>query len=73
MEHAEKVSLGWRPEIPSTWPLSVKRLLQKCWSPEPRERPPFDAVVRMIDAIVMTGDVRWYVKRHETGGCCRVM
>lgn len=73
MQHAERVSLGWRPEIPATWPVSVKRLVMKCWAAEPGERPTFTSILAMIDAIVMTGDVQWYMRKYETAGCCSVM
>jgi len=72
MAHAERVSMGWRPELPKQWPQSVRRLLQKSWAPDPQERPTFETILSMIDAIVTTGDVAWFARKYEEPGCCSI-
>ena len=48
-----------RPVLPDTWPQSLKDLLARLWSEEPRERPTFAALEAMLsdrDAVVLPAE-----------------
>jgi hypothetical protein len=38
-----------RPEMKAkTYPLGMQELIQRCWSRNPKERPPFDTIVEEL-------------------------
>lgn len=42
---------GMRPELPKTFPHSIRKIIQACWAHEPEQRPSFDDVIGMfVDA-----------------------
>jgi hypothetical protein len=43
-----KVTAGDRPSIPDTTPQSYTKLIQRCWSANPDDRPPFTEIVRCL-------------------------
>jgi serine/threonine protein kinase len=48
--HAERVvRKGERPVPDLTWPLSWVEIMQKCWDPNPEDRPSFDAIVESVE------------------------
>jgi len=44
-----------RPNIPDNCPATLKKLIQKCWSPKPNARPTFEEILHknMLDKIVI--------------------
>jgi hypothetical protein len=57
----ERVTAGERPRLPdgcAPAPLGYLELMQQCWADNPAERPRFDAIVRMIDARLVSFDRR---------------
>ncbi|MBX7146479.1 MAG: protein kinase [Alphaproteobacteria bacterium] len=38
-----------RPAINENWPLKFKRLIKKCWHPDPQKRPSFDSIIKFLD------------------------
>lgn len=38
-----------RPAISEEWPLALGQLLQRCWAPDPNDRPPMDQVKAELD------------------------
>ncbi|EGC28848.1 hypothetical protein DICPUDRAFT_100013 [Dictyostelium purpureum] len=38
-----------RPRIPTSCPLIVRRLINRCWSPNPCERPAFTDIIKLFD------------------------
>ncbi|CAI9112588.1 OLC1v1013056C1 [Oldenlandia corymbosa var. corymbosa] len=38
-----------RPPLPSTCPLPVRRLISRCWSPNPNKRPHFEEIVSVLE------------------------
>ena len=43
-----KVASGFRPEIPSKIPEPYKKLIEKCWSQNPSDRPSFEQIVNCL-------------------------
>ena len=48
LEVLDKVCSGERPFIPSEVPFSYKKLIEKCWSHDPKDRPSFDEIKETI-------------------------
>ncbi|KAK9822208.1 hypothetical protein WJX81_005892 [Elliptochloris bilobata] len=46
-----KVLTGFRPEIPESAPAPYAQLMAACWSDDADKRPPFDAVLRELQAM----------------------
>jgi serine/threonine protein kinase len=46
--YKEVVVEGKRPKIPKSWPFVTRNLLERCWAPDPSERPSFQAVLQLI-------------------------
>lgn len=46
------VEFGLRPDVPSSWPKSVKKLLSQCWDPGAELRPSFEVVVARFKKIM---------------------
>ena len=44
------VTHGWRLKIPSTVPECLRKLILKCWSANPNDRPEFDEIVEMFES-----------------------
>eukprot|EP00027_Filamoeba_sp_ATCC50430_P018551 CAMPEP_0168567218 /NCGR_PEP_ID=MMETSP0413-20121227/14878_1 /TAXON_ID=136452 /ORGANISM="Filamoeba nolandi, Strain NC-AS-23-1" /LENGTH=511 /DNA_ID=CAMNT_0008599375 /DNA_START=169 /DNA_END=1704 /DNA_ORIENTATION=+ len=42
-----------RPPIPEDAPPTLKKLIAKCWSPYPEERPTFEQIIPLFDIIVI--------------------
>mmetsp|Transcript_13844 Transcript_13844/g.23190 ORF Transcript_13844/g.23190 Transcript_13844/m.23190 type:complete len:385 (+) Transcript_13844:102-1256(+) len=40
-----------RPPIPKRWPLALGQLLQRCWAPNPNDRPPMGQVKAELEVI----------------------
>ncbi|CAG9466881.1 unnamed protein product [Pedinophyceae sp. YPF-701] len=58
--HACKVSQGWRPEIPPTWPKPVAQLFTECWAQGASERPSANHLVEMMQQLLTNKQVcKW--------------
>eukprot|EP00210_Caulerpa_lentillifera_P006598 g6303.t1 len=42
--HAKSVAKGYREEIPSDWPVSIRKLIEECWHQDPQQRPSFTEI-----------------------------
>ena len=40
---------GARPEISSTWPHHIQKIIRVCWAQDPRQRPSFAVVVEALN------------------------
>jgi serine/threonine protein kinase len=47
----EAVAAGLRPSLPSSLPPSLAHLIQRCWAPDPRARPPFSEIVALLQSL----------------------
>ncbi|KAK8838935.1 hypothetical protein M9Y10_032394 [Tritrichomonas musculus] len=48
LEIIDKVSSGERPFIPEKVPSAYKKLIEKCWSQNPKDRPSFDEIKETV-------------------------
>lgn len=74
--HAERVAAGWRPPFPAFIPEVITKLIDRCWSTEPKLRPSMQQVLKelndikdsgVVDAIDVGG------KKSKQQGCCTIM
>jgi len=66
------VKLRKRPPIPQNIPLTLQKLIEKCWAHEPNDRPTFEQILKCLDDISVTefvedGNGRSFWKRHFLG------
>eukprot|EP00747_Dinoflagellata_sp_TGD_P165726 gnl/TRDRNA2_/TRDRNA2_187440_c0_seq1.p1 gnl/TRDRNA2_/TRDRNA2_187440_c0~~gnl/TRDRNA2_/TRDRNA2_187440_c0_seq1.p1 ORF type:complete len:389 (-),score=62.53 gnl/TRDRNA2_/TRDRNA2_187440_c0_seq1:104-1138(-) len=55
---AVAVSRGCRPElrhVPSSCPVDLRKLMERCWAHAPVARPPFDAILEVLKTLVPNG------------------
>ena len=45
-----KVLMGCRPHIPEHMPEGFKVLMEECWDTDASKRPPFDEILRRLQA-----------------------
>lgn len=48
----------------------VRDLIQRCWAPNPEDRPPFSRLVTEFEAILARVPRATMVKQPSEGGCC---
>lgn len=46
--YKEIIVEGKRPKLTRSWPFVIKNLLQRCWAPNPSDRPTFQSVCEKI-------------------------
>ena len=53
----DQVCAGMRPKVPQSMPQGLQELMETCWHADPRKRPSFDEVVKMLGALERELDV----------------
>jgi len=48
----EKVMAGERPPIPEKCDPQYRKLLEQCWSGDPKQRPPFSVICEVLEALM---------------------
>lgn len=55
--YAERVSRGFRPEIPKHWPRELADIIQASWAQDPHMRPNFTAILDVLRELESSGQV----------------
>ena len=61
-----------RPPIPKSMPEPLKKLMEDCWAPDPRDRPDFGEIIKMIDecmikVLILDEDGQAYWRKNGSG------
>ena len=64
---ATKIAKEWRPKMGYNIPVVIAQLAQKCWTPDPHQRPSFSEIASILDHIG-SEDLAQVIRRHKLGG-----
>eukprot|EP00903_Cladosiphon_okamuranus_P019661 g18074.t1 len=65
----EAVVSGGRPRVPTGNPSQVGQLMCRCWCQDPRQRPPFNEVEDLLQALLESTPTTTELEGMESGDC----